>query len=60
MASDFTGPLLVKNPKLLETVAAAVYARRGKPLPVDRPVDRWAQAAYEVTEEQLRARVQAK
>ena len=59
-ASQLTGPLLVKNPKLLETVAAAVYARRGKPLPVDRPLDRWAQAAYEVTEEQLRARVQAK
>ena len=56
-ASQLTGPLLVKNPPLLETVAAAIYARRGKPLPVDRPVDRWAQAAYQVTEEQLRARV---
>ncbi len=55
-ASQLTGPLLVKNPKLLETVAAAIYARRGKTLPVDRPVDRWAQAAYAVTEEQLRAR----
>ncbi|MCI9001354.1 MAG: hypothetical protein HFG03_00800 [Oscillibacter sp.] len=59
-ASQLTGPLLVKNPKLLETVAAAIYARRGKPLPVDRPVDRWAQAAYAVTEEQLRLRAQAK
>ena len=59
-ASQLTGPLLVKNPKLLETVAAAVYARRGKPLPVDRPVDRWADRAYAVTEEQLRARAQAK
>lgn len=59
-ASQLTGPLLVKNPKLLETVAAAVYARRGKPLPVDRPADRWADKAYAVTEEQLRARAQAK
>lgn len=59
-ASQLTGPLLVKNPKLLETVAAAIYARRGKPLPVDRPVDRWAEKAYAVTEEQLRARAQAK
>lgn len=59
-ASQLTGPLLVKNPKLLETVAAAVYARRGRALPVDRPVDRWAQAAYVVTEEQLRLRAQAK
>lgn len=59
-ASQLTGPLLVKNPKLLETVAAAIYARRGKTLPVDRPADRWAQAAYQVTEEQLRLRAQAK
>ena len=55
-ASQLTGPLLVKNPKLLETMAAAVYARRGKPLPVDHPADRWAEKAYVVTEEQLRAR----
>ena len=59
-ASHLTGPLLVKNPKLLETVAAAIYARRGKPLPVDRPADRWAEKAYAVTEEQLRLRAQAK
>lgn len=58
-ASQLTGPLLVKNPKLLETVAAAIYARRGRPLPVDRPVDRWAEKAYAVTEEQLRLRAQA-
>ena len=59
-ASHLTGPLLVKNPKLLETAAAALYARRGKPLPVDRPVARWAEKAYYVTEEPLRARAQAK
>lgn len=59
-ASQLTGPLLVKNPKLLETVAAAVYARRGKALPVDRPLDRWAEQGYAVTEEQLRLRAQAK
>jgi len=55
-ASQLTGPLLVKNPKLLETVAAAIYARRGKTLPVDRPADQWAERAYAVTEEQLRLR----
>ncbi len=59
-ASQLTGPLLVKNPKLLETVAAAIYARRGKPLPVDRPLDRWAEKAYTVTEEQLRLRAHSK
>lgn len=59
MASQLTGPLLVKNPKLLETAAAAIYARRGKTLPVDRPGDPWAEKAYAVTEEQLRLRAQA-
>lgn len=59
-ASQLTGPLLVKNPKLLETVAAAIYARRGKTLPMERPVDEWAGKGYAVTEEQLRLRAQAK
>lgn len=53
-ASELTGPLLVKNPRMLETVAAAIYARRGETLPVDRPADPWAEAGYTVTEEQLR------
>lgn len=57
-ASQLTGPLLVKNPKLLETVAAAIYARRGETLPVERPEDPWAEKAYAVTEEQLRLRAQ--
>lgn len=59
-ASHLTGPLLVKNPKLLETAAAAIYARRGETLPVDRPSDQWAEKAYAVTEEQLRLRAQSK
>lgn len=59
-ASQLTGPLLLKNPKLLETAAAAIYARRGEPLPVDRPKDEWAEKAYAVTEEQLRLRSQGK
>lgn len=56
-ASQLTGPLLVKNPRLLETAAAAIYARRGQPLPVERPRDEWAERAYAVTEEQLRQRI---
>ena len=56
-ASQLTGPLLVKNPKLLETVAAAIFARRGEePFPAERPRDEWAERAYAVTEEQLRLR----
>lgn len=57
-ASHLTGPLLVKNPKLLETVAGAIYARQGQALPADRPADEWAERAYAVTEEQLRLRAE--
>ena len=56
-ASELTGPLLVKNPRMLETVAAAIYARRGETLPLDRPSDPWAEAGYTVTEEQLRKQI---
>lgn len=55
-ASQLTGPILVKNPKLLEAAASAVYARRGAQLPEKRPVDPWAEKSYTVTEEQLRRR----
>ena len=56
-ASELTGPLLVKNPRLLEAVAAAIFARRGAVLPEKRPVDLWREAAYAVTEEALRGRL---
>lgn len=59
-ASQLTGPILVKNPRLLETVAAALYARQGEALPEERPVDRWAEAGYAITEEQLRLRWEAR
>lgn len=55
-ASELTGPILVKNPKLLETVAAAVYARRGVPFPEEHPADTWAEKGYAVTEQELRRR----
>ena len=55
-ASELTGPILVKNPKLLEAVAAAVYARRGERLPENRAADDWAERGYAVTEEELRRR----
>ncbi len=56
-ASELTGPLLIKNPRMLETVAAALYARRGQTLPVDRPPDPWAETGYRVTEEELRKQI---
>lgn len=55
-ASELTGPILVKNPRLLETVAAAICARRGESLPEKLPEDPWAERGYAVTEEQLRRR----
>lgn len=55
-ASELTGPILVKNPKMLEAAAAAVYAHRGAELPAELPADAWAAAGYAVTEEQLRLR----
>ncbi len=57
-ASQLTGPLLGKNPRLLETVAGAILARRGKKLPARRPAIPWEAAAYAVTEAQLRERLE--
>lgn len=55
-ASELTGPLLVKNPRMLETVAAVILERRGAEIPAPLPQDSWAQKAYTVTEQQLRLR----
>ena len=59
-ASELTGPILVKNPRLLETVAAAILERRGAPLPEEWPADAYAEAGYQITAEQLRLRAQGK
>lgn len=56
-ASQLTGPLLGKNPRLLETVAAAIFAQQGKKLPARRPAIPWEAAAYAVTEAELRGRL---
>ena len=55
-ASELTGPILVKNPRLMETVAEAVLNRRGMRLPDPPPRDTLGWEAYAVTEEQLRLR----
>jgi len=59
-ASELTGPILVKNPRLLDAVAEAIYRHRGETLPEERPVDRWAEDGYAVTAEQLKLRCQSK
>lgn len=56
-ASHLTGPILVKNPRLLDTVVSAIYQQRNEVFPTTLPQDSWAEAAYAVTAEQLRQRV---
>ena len=58
-ASELTGPILVKNPRLLEAVAAAILARRGTQLPEEAATDPYAEAGYAITAEQLRLRAEA-
>ena len=55
-ASELTGPLLVKNPRLLDEVAGILCRRRGLSLPPAGEEGRWAAAGYAVTAEQLRLR----
>lgn len=56
-ASELTGPILVKNPRLLEAAAAALLRQRGASPPENPPRDGYAEAAYAVTEEELRKRM---
>ena len=58
-ASELTGPILTKNPRLLEKVAAAIYARRGEAMPADLPVIPHLEEGYAMSAEQLRARCEA-
>ena len=55
-ASQLTGPLLVKNPRMLDAVVTAIYTHRGEALPAERPCDSWAEKGYAITAEQLRLR----
>lgn len=59
-ASQLTGPLLVKNPRMLDAVVDAIYRRRGVPLPAERPTDHWAGDGYRITAEQLKLRSESK
>ena len=57
--SELTGPILVKNPRLLEAVASVLLARRGASLPEDAATDPYAEAGYAITAEQLRLRAES-
>lgn len=55
LASELTGPLLVKNPALLRVVVRKLLAARGETCG-DIPVDEYMARGYAVTAEQLRLR----
>ena len=55
-ASELTGPILIKNPRLLEAVVSAILRRRGAPEPDQWPLDPWTEQGYAITAEQLRLR----
>ena len=55
-ASQLTGPILVKNPPLLQAVVSAIYARRGQKLPEILPENCFAENGYAITAEQLKKR----
>ena len=52
--SHLTGPLLVKNPRLLDAVIFAIYEKRGETCPAI-PHDTWAEEGYAVTARELKA-----
>lgn len=57
IGSHLTGPILVKNPRLLDKVIAAIYEKRGETLPAERPADRWTEDGYAITAEALKQRI---
>ena len=56
MGSHLTGPLLVKNPRLLQHVAELICTRRGEALPEKLPCIPHLEESYATTEQQLRLR----
>ena len=57
-ASQLTGPILVKNPRLLDAVVSAIYAHRGEALPAELSRAPYAEEGYAITAEQLKLRCQ--
>lgn len=56
LASELTGPLLVKNPLMLGAVIAAIYQKRGEALPAEIPSYPFEEDGYAVTAQQLKLR----
>jgi len=60
LGSELTGPLLVKNPLMLGAVIAAIYRRRGEPLPAEIPAYPYEENSYAITAQQLKLRCEKK
>ncbi len=54
IASQLTGPILTKNPRLLDKMVEAIYARRGEAMPAI-PQDTYAEQGWAITSQQLLA-----
>ena len=59
-ASELTGPILVKNPRLLDAVVTAICVHRGEALPAEFPKDHWTEDGYAITAQQLGLRCGSK
>ena len=57
IGSHLTGPILVKNPRLLDKVISAIYEQRGESLPAELPANRWTEDGYAITAEALKQRI---
>ena len=55
LGSHLTGPLLVKNPRMLDAVITAIYEKRGQAVP-QLPRDEYAEQGYAVTAQALKER----
>lgn len=56
LASELTGPLLVKNPLMLGAVIASIYEKHSMELPQSIPAYPFEEDAYAVTAQQLKLR----
>ena len=59
IGSELTGPLLVKNPPLVDTIVTGIYQQHGEPVP-NFPKNLWAEQSYAITVKELRQRFEAK
>lgn len=57
IGSHLTGPILVKNPPLLDKVISAIYKKRGEALPEVLPTSQWTEDGYTITAEALKQRI---